>query len=53
LVFVSLKLHGWLSLAVLGIVYLLAVSFFAVIHFRNRKVSHPAAIKSNDSKNSH
>jgi UDP-GlcNAc:undecaprenyl-phosphate GlcNAc-1-phosphate transferase len=39
LVFVSLLIHGWLSLAVLGIVYLLAVAFFAFIHFKNRKVS--------------
>jgi len=41
LVFVSLKIQGWLSLAVLGIVYLLAIAFFAFIHFKNRKVGSP------------
>jgi UDP-GlcNAc:undecaprenyl-phosphate GlcNAc-1-phosphate transferase len=41
LVFVSLKLHGWLSLAILGIVYLLALVFFAVIHFKNKEISPP------------
>jgi UDP-GlcNAc:undecaprenyl-phosphate GlcNAc-1-phosphate transferase len=38
LVFVSLLMPGLLSLAVLGIVYLLALAFFAVVHFMNRKL---------------
>jgi UDP-GlcNAc:undecaprenyl-phosphate GlcNAc-1-phosphate transferase len=38
LVFVSLKIPGLLSLAVLGIVYLLALAFFAVVHFMNRNL---------------
>jgi len=37
LVFVSLKIPGPFSLAVLGIAYLLALSFFAFVHFKNRK----------------
>jgi len=38
LVLVSVYVQGLLSLAVLGIVYLLALGFFAVIHFANRKL---------------
>ena len=38
LVFISLKIPGILSLAVLGIVYILSLTFFAVIHFANRKL---------------
>lgn len=38
LVLVSVHVQGLLSLAVLGIVYLLALGFFAVIHFSNRKL---------------
>jgi UDP-GlcNAc:undecaprenyl-phosphate GlcNAc-1-phosphate transferase len=49
LVFISLIISGWISLAVLGIVYLLALAFFAVIHFKNKKITHPS-LKNNDSK---
>jgi UDP-GlcNAc:undecaprenyl-phosphate GlcNAc-1-phosphate transferase len=37
LLFVSLQVQGWLSLAILGIAYLSALAFFAAIHFINRK----------------
>ena len=39
LVFISLKIPGILSLAVLGIVYILSLAFFAVVHFMNRGIS--------------
>jgi hypothetical protein len=43
LVFISLKLHAlnhnWFSLAVVGIVYLLALIFFAIIHFKTKEIS--------------
>lgn len=39
LVFISIQLDGPLSLAVLGIAYVVATAFFAVVHFRNRKIS--------------
>jgi len=38
LVFISLKMPGLLSLVFLGMAYLLALAFFAVIHFANRKL---------------
>lgn len=37
LVFISLQFSGLLSLIILGIAYALAIAFFAVIHFINRK----------------
>jgi UDP-GlcNAc:undecaprenyl-phosphate GlcNAc-1-phosphate transferase len=37
LVFVSLQVQGWLSLAILGIAFLSALAFFSAIHFINRK----------------
>ncbi|MDR0457037.1 MAG: undecaprenyl/decaprenyl-phosphate alpha-N-acetylglucosaminyl 1-phosphate transferase, partial [Treponema sp.] len=37
LVIVSLRVPQWLSLIVLGIAYLSALAFFAVLHFLNRK----------------
>jgi UDP-GlcNAc:undecaprenyl-phosphate GlcNAc-1-phosphate transferase len=37
LVFMSLKVHGWPSLGVLGIAYLLALAFFTILHFLNRR----------------
>ena len=39
LVLLSVRFRGLLSLAVLGIAYLLALAFFSVIHFMNRKIS--------------
>jgi len=39
LVLVSVHFQGLLSLAVLGIAYLLALVFFSVIHFMNRGIS--------------
>jgi UDP-GlcNAc:undecaprenyl-phosphate/decaprenyl-phosphate GlcNAc-1-phosphate transferase len=38
LVFISLKMPGVLSLVFLGMSFLLALAFFAVIHFANRKL---------------
>jgi UDP-GlcNAc:undecaprenyl-phosphate GlcNAc-1-phosphate transferase len=38
LVFIAIKAEGWLSLFILIIAYLVAVTFFSVIHFMNRKV---------------
>jgi UDP-GlcNAc:undecaprenyl-phosphate GlcNAc-1-phosphate transferase len=38
LVFVSLRFEGWLSLGILGIAYLLALAFFTILHFVNRKL---------------
>ncbi|MDR1252477.1 MAG: undecaprenyl/decaprenyl-phosphate alpha-N-acetylglucosaminyl 1-phosphate transferase [Treponema sp.] len=38
LVYISIQLPGILSLGVLGIAYVVAIVFFAVIHFWNRKV---------------
>jgi UDP-GlcNAc:undecaprenyl-phosphate GlcNAc-1-phosphate transferase len=37
LVFISLMVNGWHSLAILGIVYLLALIFFTILHFLNRR----------------
>ena len=39
LVCISIKLPDILSLVVLGIAYLIAVAFFAVVHFWNRKIN--------------
>jgi len=48
LVFISLKMPNPLSMAVLGIVYILALAFFAVVHFMNRKITR---LNLNDPKN--
>jgi UDP-GlcNAc:undecaprenyl-phosphate GlcNAc-1-phosphate transferase len=48
-VFISLKIPGILSLVVLGIVYILSLAFFSVVHFMNRGIS--STLKRNDSKN--
>jgi UDP-GlcNAc:undecaprenyl-phosphate GlcNAc-1-phosphate transferase len=44
LVLVSVHFQGLLSLVFLGIAYLMALVFFAVIHFANRKRPRPPAV---------
>jgi UDP-GlcNAc:undecaprenyl-phosphate GlcNAc-1-phosphate transferase len=39
LVYISIQLDGPLSLVVLGIAYAVVTAFFAVVHFRNRKIA--------------
>ncbi|MDR0315265.1 MAG: undecaprenyl/decaprenyl-phosphate alpha-N-acetylglucosaminyl 1-phosphate transferase [Treponema sp.] len=38
LVFISIQVNGWRSLAILGIAYFVAITFFAIIHFLNRRI---------------
>ena len=38
LVFIALQFDGWLSLGILGVAYLSALAFFALLHFLNRKI---------------
>jgi UDP-GlcNAc:undecaprenyl-phosphate GlcNAc-1-phosphate transferase len=51
LVFISLKVNGWLSLVILGIAYLLALFFFIILHFLNRKAMAKLRVGENSSGN--
>jgi UDP-GlcNAc:undecaprenyl-phosphate GlcNAc-1-phosphate transferase len=45
LVFISLKVDGLLSLGLLGLAYLLALIFFMILHFLNRKANTQLGIE--------
>ncbi|MDR2477045.1 MAG: undecaprenyl/decaprenyl-phosphate alpha-N-acetylglucosaminyl 1-phosphate transferase, partial [Treponema sp.] len=42
LVYISVRVQGWVSLLILGITYLVVILFFTIIHFLNRRFA-PAA----------